>query len=162
MQKNMLSFSYKNDMPLKAAERGIYMAISARNQIKGTIESVQNGSVNAIVHIKTPSNDSVTATISLEAAKELGLAPGKAATAVVKATDVLIGIGDLKLSARNQFAGVIVNVQEGAVNAIVTLKTDGGNTISATISISAVKELGLAPGLKAKAIIKATSVMIAV
>lgn len=137
------------------------MAISARNQIKGTVEAVQEGAVNAVVQIKTPSNEHVTATISLEAVKELGLAPGKEATAIVKATDVMIGIGDAKLSARNQLAGEVVNVQEGAVNTIVTLKTEGGNTLSATISVQAVKELGLVPGAKAKAIIKATSVIIA-
>lgn len=137
------------------------MAISARNQIKGTVEAVQEGAVNAVVQIKTPSNEHVTATISLEAVKELGLAPGKEATAIVKATDVMIGIGDAKLSARNQLSGEVVNVQEGAVNTIVTLKTEGGNTLSATISVQAVKELGLVPGAKAKAIIKATSVIIA-
>ena len=68
----------------------------------------------------------------------------------------------MKISARNQFASEIVTITEGAVNASVTLKTDGGNTINATISMAAVKELGLTPGVKAKAIIKATSVMLAV
>jgi molybdate transport system regulatory protein len=74
----------------------------------------------------------------------------------------MIGVGEIKLSARNQLAGEIVKVEEGAVNAIVTLKTVGGNTFTSTISIAAVKELGLASGVKAKAVIKATSVMIAV
>lgn len=138
------------------------MTISARNQFKGTIESVQEGAVNALVHLKTAANAPITATVSLEAVKELGLAAGKEATAVVKATDVLIGIGDTKLSARNQLAGVVSKVQEGAVNAIVTIKTEGGTEISATISIEAVKELGLAVGVQAKAIIKATSVLIAI
>ena len=66
------------------------------------------------------------------------------------------------ICARNQLAGEIVTVEEGAVNTIVTLKTDGGSTISSTISMAAVKELGLAPGVKAKAVIKSTSVMIGV
>ncbi|HHW60827.1 MAG TPA: TOBE domain-containing protein [Syntrophomonadaceae bacterium] len=138
------------------------MKISARNQFKGKIESVQEGVVNAIVTLKTDGGDIITATISLEAVKELGLAAGKEAIAVIKATEVMIGVGEMKLSARNQFEGEIVKVQEGAVNAIVTLKTDGGNTFTSTISIAAVKELGLAPGVKAKAVVKATSVMIAV
>lgn len=137
------------------------MTISARNQIKGKIESVQEGTVNAIVTLKTAGGDTIVSTISMEAVKELGLAPGKEATAVIKATEVMIGIGEMKFSARNQLEGEIVQVQEGAVNAIVTLKTVGGNTFTSTISIPAVKELGLAPGVKAKAVIKATSVMIA-
>ncbi len=138
------------------------MNISARNQIKGKIESIQDGAVNAIVILKTDFGDTLTATISLAAVKELGLASGKEATAVIKATEVMIGNGELKISARNQLAGEIVKVEDGAVNAVVTLKTNGGTVITSTISLLAVKELGLAPGVKAKAVIKATSVMIAV
>jgi len=138
------------------------MIISARNQLKGRIENIQEGAVNAIVTLKTDLGDKITSTISMEAVKELGLIPGKDAIAVIKATSVMIGIGDMKLSSRNQLLGEIVKVQEGAVNAIVTLKTDFGSEISSTISMSAVKELGLTSGVKAKAIIKATSVMIAI
>lgn len=136
--------------------------ISARNRLMGKIESIQEGPVNAVVALKTDAGDTVTATISMAAVKELELAPGKQAEAVIKATDVMIGTGEMKLSARNQLAGEIVKVEEGAVNAVVTLKTGGGNMISATISMAAIKDLGLAPGIKAKAVIKATSVMVAV
>lgn len=135
---------------------------SARNQLKGKIESVREGAVNAIVTLKADSGEVITATITLDAVKELGLAPGKTATAVIKATEVMIGIGELKISARNQFAGTVVKVEEGAVNAVVTLKTDGGALLTATVSLLAVKELKLASGVKAKAVVKATSVMVAV
>ncbi len=138
------------------------MIISARNQLKGKIEAVQEGAVNAIVTLKTEYGDMITSTISLEAVKELELASGKEAIAVIKATDVMIGVGEIKISSRNKLSGEVVKVQEGAVNAIVTLKTDFGNTISSTISVAAVKELGITPGVKAKAIIKASSVMVAV
>lgn len=138
------------------------MIISARNQLKGKIGSVQEGAVNAIVTLNTDCGNTITATISMNAVKELGLAPGKEAIAVIKATEVMIGIGEMKISARNQLAGEIIKIEEGAVNTIVTLKTAGGSTVSATISMSAVKELSLAPGIKAKAVIKSTSVMMAV
>ena len=49
----------------------------------------------------------------------------------------------MKLSARNQLKGKVVSIQEGAVNAIVGIDIGGGNVISATISMAAVKELGL-------------------
>lgn len=64
------------------------------------------------------------------------------------------------ISARNQFQGTITEVKKGAVNAIVKLDVAEGVTISSTISMEAVKELGLAVGKEATAIIKATSVMI--
>lgn len=138
------------------------MSISARNQFAGKVESVQEGAVNAVVTLKLNSGSKAVATISLAAVKELGLAAGKAATAIIKATEVLIATGDLKISARNQFAGEVVSVTAGAVNAVVALKFDGGSVITATISMAAVKELGLAAGVKATAIVKATSVMVAV
>lgn len=128
----------------------------------GKIESIQEGAVCAVVTLKTDAGDKITSTISMAAVKELEIAPGKQAEAVIKATDVMIGIGEMKLSARNQIAGEIIKVEEGAVNAVVTLKTDGGSMISATVSIAAIKELGLATGVKAKAVVKATSVMVAV
>ena len=68
----------------------------------------------------------------------------------------------MKLSARNQLKGKIVELQEGAVNGIVKLDIGGGNVISSTISMSAIRELGLKVGDEAYAVIKATSVMIGV
>ena len=68
----------------------------------------------------------------------------------------------MKLSARNQLKGTIVEIQEGAVNGIVKLDIGGGNLISSTISMNAIRELELAVGKEAYAVIKATSVMIGV
>lgn len=65
----------------------------------------------------------------------------------------------MKLSARNQFAGQVVKVEDGAVNGIVTLDVNG-TPVSATISMAAIKELGLEPGKRAYAVIKATEVMV--
>ena len=63
------------------------------------------------------------------------------------------------LSARNQFAGKVTSVKEGAVNSIVTID-DKVAAVTATISNAAVSELGLEAGKEATAVIKATSVMI--
>jgi molybdopterin-binding protein len=68
----------------------------------------------------------------------------------------------MKISARNQLKGKITAIKEGAVNGIVSLDIGGGNKVSATISIDAIKELGLRVGGEAYAIVKATSVMIGI
>ncbi len=68
----------------------------------------------------------------------------------------------MKLSARNQIKGTVVDVKEGAVNGIVTLDIGGGNQIVSTISMDSIKSLGLKTGGAAYAVIKATSVMMAV
>ena len=68
----------------------------------------------------------------------------------------------MKLSARNQLKGTVVDIQEGAVNGIVKLDIGGGNIISATISMNAIRELELEIGKTAYAVIKATSVMVGI
>lgn len=68
----------------------------------------------------------------------------------------------MKISARNQFQGTVIDIQEGAVNGIVKIDIGGGNVMSSTISMTAIKELGLEVGKPAYAVVKATSVMVAV
>ena len=138
------------------------MKLSARNQFAGTVARVSEGAVNGIVTINV-NGTPVSATISMTSIRELGLEPGKKAYAVIKATEVMVGLGEhLTLSARNQFPGTVTSVQKGAVNSIVKLSVLGGNTISATISNAAVEELELAEGVKALAVVKATSVMVGI
>ncbi len=137
------------------------MKLSARNQFSGTVKAIQDGAVNGIVVIDV-NGVAISATISMAAIKELGLAPGKKASAVIKATEVMVGKGDhLTLSARNQIPGKVESVEKGAVNSIVRIAAKVG-IISATISNNAVEELGLAPGTDALAVIKATSVMVGI
>ena len=68
----------------------------------------------------------------------------------------------MKLSARNQFKGTVIEINEGAVNDIVKIDIGGGNIMSATISKAAVKELALEVGKEAYAVVKATSVMVGI
>ncbi len=68
----------------------------------------------------------------------------------------------MKLSARNQFKGTVIAIDEGAVNGIVKIDIGGGNVMSATISMAAIRELGLKVGGTAYAVIKASNVMIGV
>ena len=138
------------------------MKLSARNQFPGTVTKVTEGAVNGIVTIDV-NGTPVASTISMSAIRELGLKPGKRVYAVVKATEVMVGLGEhLTLSARNQFPGKVLSVEKGAVNSIVRIEALGGNTISATISNAAVEELGLKQGVDALAVIKATSVMVGI
>lgn len=69
-----------------------FIMISARNQLKGTITEIKEGSVNAIVKLDVAEGVGITSTISMEAVKELGLEVGKEATAVIKATSVMISV----------------------------------------------------------------------
>lgn len=68
----------------------------------------------------------------------------------------------MRLSARNQLRGTVVGIDGGAVNGIVKIDIGGGNVVTATISMASIRELGLEVGKPAIAVIKATSVMVAV
>jgi probable molybdenum-pterin-binding protein len=68
------------------------MKLSARNQLKGKVISIEKGAVNGIVGIELKGGDVITATISLSAIQELDLAVGKEAYAVIKATSVMVGV----------------------------------------------------------------------
>ena len=67
------------------------MKISARNQIKGTVKEVHKGQTTAHVSIDIGVGILVTASITNEAVEDLGLKAGDAATAIIKASDVLVG-----------------------------------------------------------------------
>ncbi len=68
------------------------MKISARNQLPGTIEAVDPGATTAHVTIKLDGGATVTASITNESVRELGLKVGDRVYAVIKASDVMVGI----------------------------------------------------------------------
>lgn len=66
------------------------MKISARNVIKGKIVDVHKGATTSHVRIDVGSGTIVMASITNEAVDDLGLVKGMAASAVIKATDVMV------------------------------------------------------------------------
>ena len=65
------------------------MPLSARNQIKGTVTRITQGEAIANVEVDA-GGQRIVASITVEAAKELGLAEGTAVTAIIKASDVIL------------------------------------------------------------------------
>lgn len=68
----------------------------------------------------------------------------------------------MRLSARNILKGKVVQIKAGAVNTEVILELPGGGQIVSIITKESADNLGLAAGKPAYAVIKASSVMIAV
>ncbi|MGF7117596.1 TOBE domain-containing protein [Methanobacterium oryzae] len=66
------------------------MKISARNTLKGKIESIDKGPVSATVKIKIESPGTITASITKEAVEDLGLKDGEEVYAIIKASQVLV------------------------------------------------------------------------
>jgi molybdopterin-binding protein len=68
------------------------MRISARNQIKGKVVEVKKGATTAHVRIEIANGLVLTSSITNEAVDELGLKVGSAASAVIKASDVMVAV----------------------------------------------------------------------
>ena len=136
------------------------MKLSARNKFIGKVTDVTRGAVNGIVKIELSNGQHITSSITLEAIDDLDITVGKEVTAIIKSTSVLIGRGQLTLSARNKLSGTIIDINRGAVNAIVKVELPSNVVISSSITLEAVDELDLTVGTEVTAVVKATEVLI--
>nr|WP_025827545.1 TOBE domain-containing protein [Acetobacter persici] len=68
------------------------MRISARNQIAGKIIAIQPGATTSHISLELPGGTVMMASITNEAVADLGLKVAQTATALVKASDVMIGV----------------------------------------------------------------------
>lgn len=73
--------------------QNVRMQLSARNQLAGTVTAVAVGAVTTTVKVQLGGGDVITSSITKEAAEELGIAVGSVVTVVVKASDVMLGVG---------------------------------------------------------------------
>ncbi|WP_442107257.1 TOBE domain-containing protein [Pseudomonas sp. NUPR-001] len=140
------------------------MKVSARNVFKGQVSKVQAGAVNAEVSLQLPGGEQLVAVVTMESVNNLGIAVGKEAVALVKAPWVMLMTesSDIRLSARNCLQGTVLSVNDGAVNAEVVIELAGGTKIYSIVTRDAVAELGLAPGVSATAVIKASHIILGV
>lgn len=139
------------------------MKTSARNQFLGRVKAIKNGPINAEVILDIGGGDELAAIITNDSAEHLGLAEGVEAYALVKAPWVIVTTDEsLKTSARNRLCGTVVRCQEGAVNGEVVIELPGGKLVVATVTNESVRDLELAEGKRACALIKASHVILAV
>jgi molybdopterin-binding protein len=68
------------------------MKISARNILKGRIKAVNPGAVNTEVTVEVAGGSEIVSIITKSSADSLGLAPGKEVYAIIKASNVMIGV----------------------------------------------------------------------
>jgi molybdate transport system regulatory protein len=140
------------------------MKVSARNVFWGTVAAIKKGAVNSEVVINPKGGSPITAIITNGAVESLGLKEGMEACAIIKATYVIVGtdLEGAKLSTRNIMKGKITKMVEGPVSTEVDIDVGGGNVITAVITVSSAKNLGLKKGGEAYALFKASSVIVGV
>ena len=136
---------------------------SARNQFVGTVSGLREGPIDVEVRLQIDEHLGLAAVVTRESAERLGLAIGTEAIALVKASSLLMLVDEsLRISARNQLWGRVQRIVDGPVNAEVTLDLGHGRTAVAVVTRDSVTSLGLAVGVRACAVFKASSVILAV
>ncbi|MFF7411975.1 TOBE domain-containing protein [Streptomyces lydicus] len=137
------------------------MSMSIRNQFPGTVTAVAVGEAMASVKVRLAGGQDITAAITTDAVKDLGLAAGSAVKALVKSTEVALATGPVEgISIRNQIAGTVADVTTGGAMGSVKVTVEGGE-LTAAITKDAVEALGLASGTFVVALIKSTEVSLA-
>jgi molybdate transport system regulatory protein len=137
---------------------------SARNQFAGNVTQVRRGAVNDEIELEVAGGQKIIAVITHESTDALELRAGSQAFALIKASSVILVAGGEggKFSARNCLPGVVSRVVPGAVNTEVMLALDGGGVIAAMMTNDSSDSLGLAVGVQARAIFKASSVIVGI
>jgi molybdopterin-binding protein len=70
------------------------MKLSARNVLKGKVIKITSGAVNSVVVVEIAPGVQLTSIVTGDAVKELKLAKGKAAYAIIKAPNVMLGVDE--------------------------------------------------------------------
>lgn len=140
------------------------MTISARNRLPGVIDTVTSGAINDEVTLTLDGGGKLTAIVTQNSKQTLGLTAGREAIALIKAPWVILACENsgYRFSARNQFPGKVDRLITGAVNSTVELMTDAGFPLVATITNESCAEMKLEAGSRVLALIKASSVLLAV
>ena len=142
--------------------RRMNMRSSARNILSGVIESVDVGAVNSTITIKLIGDERLVATCTQESVKAMALKPGDRVEALIKASWVVLaeGIDANTTTAGNCLTGKVSRVTEGAVNAEINLQLQGGNTLTAIVTMESVKKMAIKPGRILSALINASSIIV--
>jgi molybdate transport system regulatory protein len=140
------------------------MKTSARNQLEGTVAAVVHGPVSTDVTVTLTGGQEIAVTVTSHSAHGLGIAVGKSALVLVKASAVILitDFAGYALSARNQLRGTVSAIERGAVSSIVHLTLASGPVLTASLTNEGVDDLALTVGANATACIKAYSPLLAV
>lgn len=140
--------------------RRFMLRTSARNQLAGTVAALRHGRVNDTVELVLPGGQRLAATITRQSTKELGLAVGVEAIALVKASAVALVAAEDDAAAGNRLRGTVVAIERDAAEAEIRLELDGGGTLVAVLPGDRVDALRLAGGQPVHAVIERSSVLL--
>ncbi len=140
------------------------MRSSARNQYLGKVTKVTKGAVNGEVELDIGNGLRIVSVITNESIEDLKLRKGREAYALIKASVPILTTGEdgIRSSARNRLCGTVTTCIEGAVNGEVGIALPGNKILTAIITNDSIHSLGLKEGVEVCALVKASSVILAV
>lgn len=138
------------------------MQISARNTFRCTVTGLSPGAVNTEVELALTDGHRLVAVITERAAQDMGLAPGRTVFALIKSSFVMLSAGGDpgRISACNRLTGLVAARSDGPVNSEIVLDLGACKSITAVITRTSADALGLAPGVPATALFKASHVIL--
>ena len=139
------------------------MKTSSRNAYVGKITAIILGGLNDEVELSLATGEKIYGQLAHASSDRLGLAVGKEAMALVKATEILLvnDNDDYEVCCRNQFTGKVLKLVRGFVNGEVILQTPSGFELSATVSLEGLNRLRVERGATVTAAFKSSNVIIA-
>ena len=143
--------------------QGTPMKSSARNQLAGTIHSIEDFSGCHSIAVQCGSH-LVYSHISPQAYRSLKPQIGQSAVVLFKANAITLfaEIHPLRLSAENSIEARVEAIEQGAVNNIVRLRTRDGIPLAAAITLNSSESLDIRAGQRITAVFLASQTMLAV
>ncbi|HET6432814.1 TOBE domain-containing protein [Dyella sp.] len=140
--------------------RRFTLRTSARNQLVGTVVALESGAANDAVTLALAGGQQLVATITRQSTHDLGLALGRQAIALIKASALeLIGVDPATVPpAPNRLIGMIASIERSTVSAEVAIDLHGGGALVATVSEAAAQPLAV--GQAVLAVVDASSVLL--
>jgi molybdate transport system regulatory protein len=136
---------------------------SARNALRGRVTEIRKGPVSAEVALDVGGGLTISASLTRRSAQDLGLALGRPAIALIKASFVDLATDTpAPRAGRNQLPGLILRREDGGADAEVALGIGAGKTLIVTLARQRADALGLTPGAFVTALIEASQVIVAV
>ncbi len=135
------------------------MSLSIRNRLSGTVTDITVGAVMSTVGVALAGGQTITAAVTADAVKELGLAIGSPVDVLVKSSEVALALGEINgISIRNQLRGTVSSLEHGGAMAVAHISLDGGGELTSAITLAAATDLDLRAGLPVTALVKSTEV----
>lgn len=149
------------DLEMLNNVKRLAMQVSARNQISGIIEEIQQDEVNTNIIFKPKSDCNLFSNISTSSAKELNLKVGDEVVAIFKSSNVIISKNAVAISARNKLKGSIENIVTSSTNVQITISL-GADKITSVITKNAHEDLQLKENDTVYAYVKSNDIMIGI